>query len=108
MVMQSSAATMIWWRAHWRYPDTPALRLQRLVEILRNWQCTDVRDRVFTLVGMAAVDFVIVPDYLPSTQDVYFAVMDTVDKDGSYFVNLLSQILGLATRDCDLRGKIYM
>lgn len=36
MVMHGSAATMIWQRAHYRHPDTPAARLRILIETFRD------------------------------------------------------------------------
>ncbi|RDW75495.1 hypothetical protein BP6252_06637 [Coleophoma cylindrospora] len=101
-VMQSAAMTMVWQRAHWRHPDTPAPRLQRLIEIFRDWKCMEIKDKVFALVGMAAARITTVPDYALSTREVYFMVMDEVDTDRDHFANLLSQVLGLAARDCDL------
>ncbi|KAI1274418.1 heterokaryon incompatibility protein-domain-containing protein [Xylaria sp. FL0933] len=62
-VMQSSAAVMIWQRAHWRHPDTPVPRLPTLIKIFRDWQCTDLRDKVFALSGMATEESTVIPDY---------------------------------------------
>lgn len=105
VVLQSSAATIVWKRAHWRHPDTPVPRLQQLVEIFRDWQCTDIKAKVFALVGMAAMDSAIVPDYSHSTRKNYRAVMDTVYSDVSNFANLWSQVLALTERDCALVGR---
>lgn len=101
-VKQSAAATMIWQRAHWRHPDTPAPRLSRLIEIFRDWQCTHLRDKVFALVGMASPESAIIPDYTMTPQDVYHAVMSKVEKDNDEFASLLSQLLGVSGEDVDL------
>lgn len=100
------ALLLLWWqRTHFRHPDTPAPRLQTLIEIFRDWQCTDIRDKVFALVSMAATNSNIVPDYALSTREVYFAVLDALDEDKTQFASLLSQLLGLARRDINLRGQ---
>ncbi|KAI0188522.1 heterokaryon incompatibility protein-domain-containing protein, partial [Xylaria flabelliformis] len=105
MIMQSSAAVMVWQRAHWRHPDTPIPRLQTLIEIFRDWQCTDLRDKVFALSGMATRESTVVPDYALTTREVYFAVLQNVRGQQERFRALLSQILGLAGRDVDLNGQ---
>ncbi|KAI0809431.1 heterokaryon incompatibility protein-domain-containing protein [Xylaria sp. FL0064] len=105
-VMQSSAAVMIWQRAHWRHPDTPVPRLPTLIRIFRDWQCTDLRDKVFALSGMATEESTVVPDYALTIREVYLAVMQNVQReDEEQFGTLLSQILGLAGRDIDLPGQ---
>ncbi|KAF2995187.1 hypothetical protein E8E14_004255 [Neopestalotiopsis sp. 37M] len=101
-IKQSAAATMAWQRAHWRHPDTPAPRLSRLIEIFRDWHCTDIRDKVFALVGMATTESAIIPDYALSTREVYLAVMGRVSRDKDEFANLLSQLLGVPGKDVDL------
>lgn len=104
-VMQSAAAVIVWQRAHYRHPDTPSPRLQTLIEIFRDWQCADVRDKVFALAGMAESGTKITPDYGLSTIDVYFRALDTVDRHDDRFASLLSQLLGLAERDVDIRSR---
>lgn len=92
MVMQSSAAVMIWQRARWRHPDTPVPSLQTLIEIFRDWQCTDLRDKVFTLSGMVTEESTVEPDYALTTQEVYFAVLRHIEdrriSSGHYFRKL--------------------
>ncbi|KAF5543825.1 het-domain-containing protein [Fusarium mexicanum] len=105
MVMQSSAAVMVWQRAHWRHPDTPVPTLQTLIEIFRDWQCTDLRDKVFALSGMATEESTVEADYTLTTQEVYFAVLRRVEAQQGQFCALLSQIFGLAGRDIDLHGQ---
>ncbi|ETS81710.1 hypothetical protein PFICI_06712 [Pestalotiopsis fici W106-1] len=101
-IKQSAAATMVWQRAHWRHPDTPVPRLSRLIEIFRDWHCTDIRDKVFALVGMATPESAVVPDYALTTLEIYSAVMRKVERDKDGFANLLSQLLGVAWNDVDL------
>ncbi|KAF7531295.1 hypothetical protein G7054_g8997 [Neopestalotiopsis clavispora] len=101
-IKQSAATTMIWQRAHWRHPKTPPPRLSRLIEIFRDWHCTDIRDKVFALVGMATPESTIVPDYALTTREIYFAVMRKVRRDRIDFANLLSQLLGVAGKDVEL------
>lgn len=99
-VLQSSAAVMVWQRAHWRHPQTPTPSLQTLIEVFRDWQCTDVRDKVFALVSMASSDTAIIPDYSQPARQVYFAV-----QAGPRFNEMLSQVLGLSRRDLELSGQ---
>ncbi|KAF5537201.1 hypothetical protein FNAPI_11487 [Fusarium napiforme] len=105
MVMQSSAAVMIWQRAHWRHPDTPVPSLQTLIEIFRDWQCTDLRDKVFALSGMATEESTVEPDYALTTREVYFAVLQHIEGQQEQFRALLAQTFGLAGRDVDLHGQ---
>ncbi|KAF5656934.1 het-domain-containing protein [Fusarium circinatum] len=105
MVMRSSAAVMVWQRAHWRHPDTPVPTLQTLIEIFRDWQCTDLRDKVFALSGMATEESTVEPDYALTTREVYFAVLQRVEGQQEQFRALLSQAFGLAGRDVDLPGQ---
>ncbi|KAH8660070.1 heterokaryon incompatibility protein-domain-containing protein [Xylariales sp. PMI_506] len=104
-VMQSSAAVMLWQRAHWRHPKTPVPHLQTLIEIFKDWQCSDVRDKVFALVGMATQESAIVPDYGLSTKDMYLDVVRRAHGDQKQFGTLLSQILGLAGTDIALAAQ---
>lgn len=101
MVMQSSAAVMVWQRAHWRHPDTPVPSLQTLIEIFRDWQCTDLRDKVFALSGMATEESTVEPDYALTTREVYFAVLRHVQGPQDQFRALLSQTFGLAGQEVD-------
>ncbi|KLO88643.1 uncharacterized protein LW93_4453 [Fusarium fujikuroi] len=105
MVMQSSAAVMVWQRAHWRHPDTPVPSLQTLVEIFRDWQCTDLRDKVFALSGMATEESTLERDYALTTREVYFAVLRHIEGPQEQFRALLSQIFGLAGLEVDLPGQ---
>lgn len=98
-VLQSSALTMVWQRAHWRHPETPSPRLQVLIDTFRDWQCTDIRDKVFALVSMASQETSIVPDYSKSTLDVYREVQEKHDNEKHEFYNMLSQILAIPQRD---------
>ncbi|KAI8721450.1 HET domain-containing protein [Fusarium sp. LHS14.1] len=90
---------MVWQRAHWRHPDTPSPRLQALIDIFRDWQCTDVRDKVFALVSMASPETAIIPDYSKSTLDVHRAVQNKHDNEKHDFYNMLSQILAILQRN---------
>ncbi|KAL2693466.1 hypothetical protein Neosp_000026 [[Neocosmospora] mangrovei] len=90
---------MVWQRAHWRHPETPSPRLQVLIDTFRDWQCTDIRDKVFALVSMASQETSIVPDYSKSTLDVYREVQEKHDNEKHEFYNMLSQILAIPQRD---------
>jgi len=46
-VLGSFASVMVWQRAHWRHPETLAPRLRTLLEVFQDWQCSDIRDKVF-------------------------------------------------------------
>lgn len=98
-VAQSSAAMMLWQRAHWRHPDTPVPRLETLIDIFRDWKCSDIKDKVFALVDMATSDSAIVPNYALTTSQIYFGVMENVQKDKEQFGTKLSQMLGLSNRE---------
>ncbi|KAI1423497.1 heterokaryon incompatibility protein-domain-containing protein [Xylaria sp. FL1777] len=98
-VLHSSAAVMIWQRAHWRHPDTPVPHLQTLIGIFRDWHCSDLRDKVFALSGMATEESVVVPDYALTIRHVYFAVMRKFQGEEEHFGTMLLQILGIAGRD---------
>jgi hypothetical protein len=104
-VLQSSAAVLVWQRAHYRHPETPAPSLRTLIEVFRHWQCAEIRDKVFALVSMASPDTTIVPDYSQSARDVYFAVCGKHPDGGWAFENMLSQVLGLSQRDTKLSGR---
>ncbi|EEU39837.1 uncharacterized protein NECHADRAFT_79724 [Fusarium vanettenii 77-13-4] len=105
-VLQSSAFTMVWQRAHWRHPETPSPRLQVLIDIFRDWQCTDIRDKVFALVSMASDETAIVPDYSMSTLNVYRAVQDKHDGEKHQFYNMLSQILAIPQNELMFDGDM--
>ncbi|KAF5000622.1 hypothetical protein FDECE_11159 [Fusarium decemcellulare] len=96
-VLQSSACVMVWQRAHWRHPDTPTPRLQALIEIFRSWQCADVRDKVYALVGMASPETAIEPDYSKSPLEVFSAVQEKHSEEKHQFYDMLSQLLALPT-----------
>ncbi|RSL44967.1 hypothetical protein CEP54_014469 [Fusarium duplospermum] len=81
------------WFAH--HPH--AIRV--LIDIFRDWQCTDIRDKVFALVSMASHETAIVPDYSKSALDVYRAVQERHDGEKHEFYNMLSQILAIPQRD---------
>src|ERR1700753_1197312 len=51
--LHSSAAVMVWQRLHWRDSETQTPKLQTLVEVFQDWKCSDVRDKVFALAGIA-------------------------------------------------------
>jgi hypothetical protein len=104
-VLQSSAAIMVWQRAHYRHPETAAPSLRTLIEVFRHWQCAEIRDKVFALVSMSSPDTTIVPDYSQSARDVYFAVCGKHPDGGWAFENMLSQVLGLSQRDIKLSGR---
>lgn len=103
-IRHSAAATMVWQRAHWRHPDTPAPTLSQLIETFREWHCTDIRDKVFALVGMVPLESAIVPDYALTPTEIYHAVMTKVKKDRATFATSLRWVLGV-TWD---RGSWYV
>jgi hypothetical protein len=104
-VLQSSACVMVWQRAHWRHPETPIPRLQTLIEVFHDWKCSDVRDKIYALVGMANKETAIIPDYSKSAKQIYFAVQEKASKDKDHFYTLLSQVLGLPGKDIMLPGQ---
>ncbi|KAK7723285.1 hypothetical protein SLS63_008938 [Diaporthe eres] len=105
-VLQSSALTMVWQRAHWRHPKTPIPTLQTLVEVFQDWKCSDLRDKVYALVGIAATGSAVVPDYSRSARQVYLDVIDGDDVvDKPKFCNLLSELLGLGKEDVGLDNQ---
>lgn len=101
-ILQSSAFTMVWQRAHWRHPDTPAPTLQALIEVFQDWQCCDLRDNVYALVDMANRDTAITPDYFRSPAQIYCEVMRGELRNGKYFRELLAQLLALPGREIGL------
>ncbi|KAI7788160.1 hypothetical protein LA080_012225 [Diaporthe eres] len=79
---------------------------QTLVEVFQEWKCSDPRDKVYALVGIAATGTAVVPDYSRSARQVYFDVIDGGDVvDKPKFCNLLSQLLGLSKEDVDLDSQ---
>jgi hypothetical protein len=98
-ILQSSACIMVWQRAYWRHPQTPAPALKDLIELFQDWKCTDVRDKVFALINMATVETRIDPDYSLTARDIYFAVQAKHPSAKPQFFNLLSQVLGVRGRD---------
>ncbi|KAF4631343.1 hypothetical protein G7Y89_g6796 [Cudoniella acicularis] len=44
-LLEGPAITMVWQRAHYLHPDTPAPLLQELIEVFQDWQCSDSRDK---------------------------------------------------------------
>jgi hypothetical protein len=101
-VLQSSAAVMVWQRAHWRHPDTPTPRLETLIEIFRDWQCSDIRDNAYALVGMASKDTAVVPDYSRSALQLYH---DVLYESSANFCGTLSQILGIPAKKLQLNNS---
>lgn len=107
-VLQSSAFVMVWQRAHWRHADTPIPTLQILVEVFQEWQCSDIRDKVYALVGMASTETAIVPDYSRSAREIYENFNNKHGlRDEGRFHNLLSQLLGIPAHETDLAAH-YM
>lgn len=70
-VLGSFASVMVWQRAHWRHPETPAPRLRTLLEVFQDWQCSDIRDKVFGLLGLVNPDVDIAIDYSKSVEEIY-------------------------------------
>lgn len=101
-VLQSSALTMVWQRAHWRHPETPVPTLQTLVEVFQEWKCSDLRDKVYALVGIAATGTAVLPDYSRSARQIYFDVIKGDLRNRPKFCNLLSQLLGIGKEDAGL------
>ncbi|ORX95479.1 heterokaryon incompatibility protein-domain-containing protein [Clohesyomyces aquaticus] len=104
-VLQSSAAVMVWQRAHYKHPETPTPSLRALIEVYRHWQCADIRDKVFALVSMASPQTTVSPQYSQSARDVYFAVCEKHPDAGWDFENMLSQVLGLSEKDTKLSRR---
>lgn len=96
---------MVWQRAHWRHRDTPTPSLQTLIEVFHSWHCTDIRDKVFALVGMADPKTTITPDYEKTTVQVYYDVVRRNDEEGTKWCNLLSQVLAIPEKSCGLGGR---
>ncbi|KAM0259745.1 hypothetical protein ACHAQJ_003181 [Trichoderma viride] len=95
-VFQSSAGVIIWQRAYWRHPDTPTPSLQTLIEVFHGWQCADLRDKVYALVGMASAETAVVPDYSKSTLEIFRDVRKQNPEDNAQFHNMLLQVLALS------------
>jgi hypothetical protein len=104
-VLQSSAAVMIWQRAHWRHPQTRTPRLQMLIEVFRDWQCTDVRDKIMCWSIWQAQQRQLCRTTrkrldkatLPSTR---------ISTDAELkFHHLLAQVLGLSGRNVNIIGQ---
>jgi hypothetical protein len=76
-----------------------------LIEVFQEWNCTDIRDKVFALISMADPETLMVPDYNLSARDVYFAVEKTLSSAKPQFLNLLSQLLGLSGQDLGFDGQ---
>lgn len=94
-VLQSSAFVMVWQRAHWRHHETPTPTLRSLIEIFQDWQCTDLRDKVYALVGMADQDSAVTPDYSRTACQIYHDVLHKGPAADDRFRNLLAQLLGI-------------
>jgi hypothetical protein len=103
-LLQSSAAVMVWQRAHWRHPDTPKPRLETLLEIFRDWKCTDIRDKVYALTGMASIQTAIVPDYSLSIEQIFHAVVGKAHY-GDDFHTTFAQVLGISHRNLQLPNQ---
>jgi hypothetical protein len=56
------------------------LPILELLDIYKNHKCTDPRDRVYGLLGLAR-DNLVKADYTISVEDLYFAVLQIIDKD---------------------------
>ena len=104
-VLSSEACTMVWQRAHWRHPQTPQPSLQVLIEVFHDWKCTDLRDKVFALVGLADAHTAITPDYNLPAAEVYFRVQQKHPGAKPQFFNTLSQILGVSGKDVGFYGQ---
>jgi hypothetical protein len=104
-MLQSSAGMMLWQRAHWQHPQTPIPDLLTLIEIFREWQCTDLRDKVFALVGMANSKTAITPNYSQSAFEVYCEVLGKYGDVKPQVRDMLSQLLGLSNRELNFFGR---
>lgn len=95
-VFQSSASAIIWQRAYWRHPIIPTPSLKKLISVFSSWQCTDLRDKVYALVGMASPETAVVPDYSRTTyqicQDIW---AQDAHKDAQYY-EMLIRVLELS------------
>ncbi|KAE9366371.1 HET-domain-containing protein [Stipitochalara longipes BDJ] len=70
-ILDSSASVMVWQRAHWRHPETPTPSLETLLEVFQDWKCSDVRDKVYGLLGMVDQATAFAVDYSKSAAELY-------------------------------------
>ncbi|PMD32213.1 HET-domain-containing protein, partial [Hyaloscypha variabilis F] len=75
-ILSSSASVMVWQRAHWRHPETPKPHLNTLLEVFQDWQCSDIRDKVYGLLGMVDEETAVVVDYSKSVVELYEALRE--------------------------------
>jgi hypothetical protein len=104
-VLQSSAAVMVWQRAHWRHPETNRPSLQTLVEVFHTWQCADIRDKVYALLSMADPETTMPPDYSKTALEVYHDVVGRNGEYGTRWCSLLSQVLAIPAQSANLPGR---
>jgi hypothetical protein len=106
-ILYSFAGVMVWQRAYWRHPETPAPSLRKLLEVFEDWQCTDIRDKVFGLLGMVKhYPKPVVIEYSKSVEEIYDEVRALefgpitpelgVSMDHLRFCGLLRWVLKLA------------
>jgi hypothetical protein len=71
-ILCSFAGITVWQRTHWRHPETSAPSLSKLLEVFGNWQCTDIRDKVFGLLGVVNhYPEPVVAEYSKSVEEIY-------------------------------------
>jgi len=102
-ILYSPASVMIWQRAHWRHPETPTPCLKTLVEVFEDWQCSDVRDKIYGLLGLVGQDTEVVVDYSKSAEEFYDELRtrelrheSIMGNDYLWVCNLFRRVLKLA------------
>ncbi|PVH79408.1 hypothetical protein DL98DRAFT_655500 [Cadophora sp. DSE1049] len=103
VILYSSASVMVWQRAHWRHPETSAPRLRTLLETFEDWQCSDIRDKVYGLLGLVGQDAAVVVDYSKSAEELYDELRTQglgykliIGNDYLWFCRLFRRVLKLA------------
>ncbi|RYP55148.1 hypothetical protein DL770_010939 [Monosporascus sp. CRB-9-2] len=107
-LLRSPACTMVSQRAHWRHPNTPRPMLRSLIATFKEWECSDVKDKVYGLLALADAETDVVADYSNTVEGTYRAVCKSeclfkfrkvpkeVKNNDAAFCRLLRRILGLA------------
>lgn len=96
-VFASPASKLIWRRASWRH-QCPALPpLKDLLVQFRALQCTDRRDAIFALLGLARNGRGIIVDYHKSVAELFTEVVAPErNNQDTGFLKALQQVLGVA------------
>jgi hypothetical protein len=107
-VYGGSAMTMVWQRAHFRHPDTPAPTLRHLLETFEDWKCSDTRDHIYGLLGLAGHIGSVTADYSLTTKEIYQRIEESEFRETTYEQGLsenFEEIL-VGLRFCDLVKRI--